>query len=358
MLGNGMYNVVGGRYAKFIGSFGPPKLILQLHIDYADGTSSAIVSDDSWKAAAGPIAFSCIYGGEDYDARKEIAGWDMPGFDDSAWEAATSRRRSRRQARRRVGPADQGDGRVQADQGDAAKPGVFVYDLGQNLAGLSATFGARSRRRNRQDDPRRIARSHRSGPPNAVRHARMVLLHAQGQRTRSLASAVLILRLRYVQVEGGVPEGTPNAPADLPRILDLKGQFVHCSAETVGQFHLLESEDQSGSRHHRRGHPEQLAERVDRLPTSREVRLAGGVAPAGRRHHVQLRLPAFYAKICDDMREAQTADGLVPDIAPEYTVFPGGFRDSPEWGSAYVIDPWHVYQMYGDASCWPSTMRA
>ena len=61
-------------------------------------------------------------------------------------------------------------------------------------------------------------------------------------------------------------------------------------------------------------------------------------------------VPAFYAKICDDMQEAQTADGLVPDIAPEYTVFPGGFRDSPEWGSAYVIDPWHVYQMYGDAT--------
>ena len=59
-------------------------------------------------------------------------------------------------------------------------------------------------------------------------------------------------------------------------------------------------------------------------------------------------VPTFYAKIADDMREAQLANGLVPDIAPEYTVFSGGFRDSPEWGSAYVITPWQVYQMYGD----------
>ena len=70
---------------KFTGSFGPPKLILQLHVDYADGTSAVIVSDDSWKWPQGPIRFSCIYGGEDYDARKEMAGWDRPGFDDSAW---------------------------------------------------------------------------------------------------------------------------------------------------------------------------------------------------------------------------------------------------------------------------------
>ena len=48
------------------------------------------------------------------------------------------------------------------------------------------------------------------------------------------------------------------------------------------------------------------------------------------------------------MREAQTADGLVPEIAPEYTVFSDGFRDSPEWGSTAVILPWYVYQWYGD----------
>ncbi|HOQ89647.1 MAG TPA: alpha-L-rhamnosidase C-terminal domain-containing protein, partial [Candidatus Hydrogenedentes bacterium] len=41
--------------------------------------------------------------------------------------------------------------------------------------------------------------------------------------------------------------------------------------------------------------------------------------------------------------------GLVPDIAPEYTVFQGGFRDSPEWGSACVINPWNAWTAYGDA---------
>jgi hypothetical protein len=59
-------------------------------------------------------------------------------------------------------------------------------------------------------------------------------------------------------------------------------------------------------------------------------------------------VPTLYAKIVDDMREAQTADGLIPDIVPEYTVFQGPFRDSPTWGSDYILAPWFMYRHYGD----------
>ena len=56
----------------------------------------------------------------------------------------------------------------------------------------------------------------------------------------------------------------------------------------------------------------------------------------------------FYRKIIGDMEDAQLANGMVPDIAPEWTVFSGGYRDLPEWGSATVIGPWETYQFYGD----------
>ncbi|MES1210458.1 MAG: alpha-L-rhamnosidase N-terminal domain-containing protein, partial [Pseudomonadota bacterium] len=80
LLGNGMYNVTASsRYAKFTGSFGAPKMILRLGVEYADGTSSSLVSDTSWKTAPGPITFTNVYGGEDFDARKEPAGWDRAG---------------------------------------------------------------------------------------------------------------------------------------------------------------------------------------------------------------------------------------------------------------------------------------
>ena len=60
-------------------------LLCQLQINYADGTSETILSDNSWKVATGPILYSDIYNGETYDARKEISGWANPGFDDSQW---------------------------------------------------------------------------------------------------------------------------------------------------------------------------------------------------------------------------------------------------------------------------------
>ncbi len=87
MLGNGMYNVPGGRYTKFKGTFGPPKLICQTNITFADGSTKVVTSDRTWKTSLGPITFSCIFGGEDYDARREQPGWDEPGFDDSSWDA-------------------------------------------------------------------------------------------------------------------------------------------------------------------------------------------------------------------------------------------------------------------------------
>lgn len=44
----------------------------------------------------------------------------------------------------------------------------------------------------------------------------------------------------------------------------------------------------------------------------------------------------------------ENPEGLIPDICPEYVTFLDGFRDSPEWGSAFVLAPWLVYEYYGD----------
>jgi alpha-L-rhamnosidase len=45
---------------------------------------------------------------------------------------------------------------------------------------------------------------------------------------------------------------------------------------------------------------------------------------------------------------------MIPDIAPEMTVFGGGFRDEVNWGDAFVLTPYFLYTTYGDAD----TMRA
>lgn len=66
-----------------------PKLLLELHVEYEDGSKDVILSDESWRCYEdGPIRSDDIYCGETYDASKEVEGWTAPDFDDSGWKTA------------------------------------------------------------------------------------------------------------------------------------------------------------------------------------------------------------------------------------------------------------------------------
>ena len=68
---------------------GTPRLLFQMHIEYADGTQEKLLSDASWQITdQGPIRLNNEYDGESYDARMEMDGWATPGFDASAWRPA------------------------------------------------------------------------------------------------------------------------------------------------------------------------------------------------------------------------------------------------------------------------------
>lgn len=90
ILGNGQYanyriHQQFGRYYKtddarsetaVDGMFGEVKGIAQVVLTYTDGTTETIGTDDSWAYVESPITENSWYGGEDYDATLEIAGWD------------------------------------------------------------------------------------------------------------------------------------------------------------------------------------------------------------------------------------------------------------------------------------------
>ncbi len=89
ILGNGRFFPMRQSEPFSMEGYGFPKLLLQIDIQYADGTSEKVISDASWKLTAdGPITENNEYDGEKYDARKEMPGWDQPGFDDSGWRPA------------------------------------------------------------------------------------------------------------------------------------------------------------------------------------------------------------------------------------------------------------------------------
>ncbi len=141
MLGNGWFNPLPLRMWGHINprdalTIGEPRAIVQLVVDFEDGTRQVVATDATWRVSGGPILRNSIYLGEKYDARCEQTGWDTANFDDSKWETAVPA------VQPEVGPLRAQDAppirvtrTLKPVKLTEPKPGVFVYDFGQNFAG-------------------------------------------------------------------------------------------------------------------------------------------------------------------------------------------------------------------------------
>ncbi len=352
MLGNGMYNVVKtpGRYTKFEGSMGPLKLIAMLHLQYADGSAEDVVSDAGWKTSPGPVTFTSIYGGEDYDARLEQSGWDGPGFADSAWTA--------------VRVVDGPGGVLQPETIEPVKPferfapvkvthlkdGVTVYDLGQNFAGWPELEVRGERGTTIKmvagellDQDGLVTQRSANANPDAQNSFTYVLRGSapRGALVESWHPRFSYYGFRYVQVEQSGGATTE---------LRVSGRFLHDAVHVDGSF---TSSDELMMGIHRlidRAIYSNMVSVLTDCPTREKLGWLEQTHLAAASMMYDYGLQKLYSKIADDIEDAQQPTGFVPDIAPEYPVFSGGFRDSPEWGSAVVLSAWAAYQFYGDVA--------
>ncbi|HNC25214.1 MAG TPA: alpha-L-rhamnosidase N-terminal domain-containing protein, partial [Opitutaceae bacterium] len=88
ILGDGWYcGHIGWRDRNYYGE--RPKLLAQLVVTHADGSSQVVATDESWKTSFGAIVESDLINGETHDARRELHGWNEPVYDDSAWVPVT-----------------------------------------------------------------------------------------------------------------------------------------------------------------------------------------------------------------------------------------------------------------------------
>jgi alpha-L-rhamnosidase len=113
----------------------PPRMRLNLVVEFDDGSTSTLVSDGQWKCSTGPIQFNCVRGGETIDARKDLGRWLEAGYDDSGWkpalEVAPPLGRLSAQALPPIRITEQ----FQPRRISEPKPGVYLVDFGRNLAG-------------------------------------------------------------------------------------------------------------------------------------------------------------------------------------------------------------------------------
>ena len=152
-LGNGWWNPLplrfwGNKNLREHLPVGRPRLRAQLEIEFTDGTSQSLSSDESWKVADGPVRFNNLYLGEIYDARHEVDGWDRPGFNDAAWRSAARATETVGVLQNQPLPPIRVQESFPAVRVTQPQPGVFVYDLGRNFTGwasvrLRATAGTK-----------------------------------------------------------------------------------------------------------------------------------------------------------------------------------------------------------------------
>ncbi len=85
LVGDGWYNC--GYFKPPGRKFRPHRAVLfQIRLEYEDGTSEDIVSDDKIRVGESPVRSSDLFAGEFYDAGMEQDGWDCAGFNDSEWK--------------------------------------------------------------------------------------------------------------------------------------------------------------------------------------------------------------------------------------------------------------------------------
>ena len=351
MLGNGMYNVPRERYYKLLMTYGYPMMICKVDVEYADGTHDVIVSDGSWRTTTSPVTYSSIFGGEDYDATLERTGWMKPGYDDSSWqEVLFTSQRGELIAPKALPVKVMEEFPVFKIR--KTKYGKWLYDMGQNFSGVACLTvkGKRGQavRMNTCElfDPAVDSIQIHGGYRGETRYTYTLRGDAEPE---SWAPQFTYHGFRYVLIDGAVPAGEPN-PEGLPEIVDVRGLHIRNSTPGSGTFvssnDLLNKTQRLigwGIKSNMVSYLTDCPHR-EKLPWLEQLHLMFG--------SLQYTFDMFslYEKMLDDMAMAQLPNGLVPDIAPEYALFREAFRDSPEWGSAFVLVPLYLYEYYGDGT--------
>lgn len=340
MLGNGMYNVSGGRYTKFTGSFGEPKLILQLEIAYEDGSVETVLSDDSWRSAPGPITFSCIYGGEDYDARLEQPGWDLASFDASKWPPARIVEGPGGVLREQDSPPIKVEKTLRPVSVTKKSAGEYVMDLGENL---SARPFLKVRGKAGQSLTIQV-----SELPDTPWKGHSYTYTLKGEGEEYFAPRFTYFGFQYLFVSGAERPEDVTEEGARPVLLDIGADFITSSARPVGSFtcdNVLLNDIEAMINRSVRSNLQSVVTDCPHREKLGWLEVPHLMGPSIAYH---FDVSGLYRKICRDTTESQLDSGLVPDIAPEYTRFKDGFFESVEWGSASVQVPWFLYRWYGD----------
>jgi alpha-L-rhamnosidase len=323
-------------------------LLAQLEIELVDGRRVTVNSDNSWVCSTGPILASDFMMGETYDARRERDGWDMAGFEPRAqdWLAAqevaaptvplVAQRSEPVRVVEQLDPVSMKE----------SSPGVYIYDLGQNIAGwvrlkVQAPKGTRIT----------IRHAERLNPDGTLytenlRSAKATDVYiCKGEGIETYEPHFTFHGFQYFEISGLPFPASKDAFVGcvVRSALEETGRF-ECSNPDVNRLWLNGLWSQKDNFLSVPTDCPQRDERLGWMPPPH---------PPLRTATYNMDVAAFFTKWMIDIEDAQTVEGIFPDIAPrlretEHFVGLDGLCGAAGWADAGVIVPYTIWQVYGD----------
>ena len=335
-LGKGRYFPMQQHKAYKIHTFGYPKCRINVIVEYADGTTQRLQTDDKgWKVTAdGPIRANNEYDGEEYDARMEMKDWAKVGFDDSKWLKAERTDIPQAYLRAQMTPGMKVLQRIQP----ASIKGTIV-DIGQNIAGW-----LKVRIRGQKGDTIRIVYAEKLNADGTLyrenfRNARstdIYVCNGEEGNGRWWTPTFVYHGFKYAEIIG-----LKNATKD-----DCIAEVVADEMTATGHFECSDTILNKVMRNawwgildNYKGMPVDCPQRDERQPWLGD-RTMGSLGESYLFDNERL-----YTKWMRDICEAQRTDGCIPDVAPAFWNY---YSDDVAWAAALPFGCDMLYRQYGN----------
>lgn len=340
ILGNGRFFTMRQDFKPYkIKTFGFPKMALQLAIAYTDGTTEIIRTDDTWQLTTdGPILSNNEYDGESYDARKEMNGWNTVDFNPKTWVKATYVQEPGGFYEAQMTPNMKIMGEVKPISISKAQNGNYILDMGQNMVGW---LQLKAKGNPGDQITMKFAESLQADGTlytENLRDARVTDSYTlKGGDQETWEPRFVFHGFRFVEISGYKSQ---------PALTDFVGKVVYDGIKTTGTFASSDATMNQifknaywGIRGNYKGMPIDCPQRNERQPWLGD-RTTGAYGESFLFNNQTL-----YAKWLDDIKNAQTADGGIPDVAPAFWRYYG---DNVTWPGTYITVADMLYQQFAD----------
>ena len=366
-LGAGWYSDFTGYATAWQDQFGTElSLLAKIVLTYTDGTQQTIVSDDSWKCFnEGPITSDSFQNGEDYDANREVAGWTDYRFNDELWQPVTvvPAPADSVQIQYYIGSPVRNQLVLKAVSVSEPQPGVFVYDMGQNMVGvprirlkgeegqeITFRYGEMIYPESVPEEPlppltAEVYEARKGLAYNENYRGALATDHyiCRGGRAETFQPHFTFHGFRYIEIHG-LDKALPLADVEGLVLASVDRQTSGFET-SVAEVNRLYQNIVWGQRGNFLSIPTDCPQRDERMGWTGDAQVFARTAT------YNMNVDPFFTRWFHSVRDIQGDDGSYCDFIPKVGQPPYGSTKgggAMGWMEVGIVIPWQLYLQYGD----------